>query len=85
MFLSNARTLVLYFERDCLKVLKKNDLDFRGSLKGEIIFASFPHVGRDHDSKIWKDSLAAGAMDFHDQEWILGDPAYISCHHCAVK
>ena len=55
------------------------------SLKGEIIFASFPHVGRDHDSKIWKDSLAAGAMDFHDQEWILGDPAYISCHHCAVK
>ena len=55
------------------------------SLKGEIIFASFPHVGRDHDSKIWKDSLAAGAMDFHDREWILGDPAYISCHHCAVK
>jgi hypothetical protein len=44
------------------------------SLKGEIVFASFPHLGVDHDSKIWKASLANGDMQFHDNEWILGDP-----------
>ena len=52
---------------------------------GEIVFASFPHLGVDHDSKIWKASLANGDMQFHDNEWILGDPAYKGCNHCAVK
>ena len=55
------------------------------SLTGEIVFASFPHLGVDHDSTIWRTSLADGAMIFDDHEWILADPAYIGCDHCATK
>ena len=50
-----------------------------------LVFASFPHLGVDHDSKIWKTSVANGLMTFVDGEWILGDPAYIGCPHCATK
>ena len=52
---------------------------------GEIIFASFPHLGVDHDSKIWRTSLAQGLMTFVNNEWILSDPAYVGCRHAAVK
>ena len=59
--------------------------DSRIFLLGEIVFASFPHLGVDHDSKIWKTTVANGLLTFRDGEWILGDPAYIGCPHCATK
>lgn len=55
------------------------------SFTGEIVFASFPHIGVMHDSKVFWRSYERGRLKFEKDEWILGDPAYHGCPHVLTK
>ena len=54
------------------------------SFTGEIVSFTFPHLGIRGDSRIWTEQT----LDTHpylQDEWCLGDGAYIACAHCINK
>jgi hypothetical protein len=41
--------------------------------------------GINHDLRVWRDTIRLGRLPLEPKEWIMGDPAYWTGAHCAVK
>jgi hypothetical protein len=41
--------------------------------------------GNNHDLHVWRDTLALDRLQFHEKEWVMGDPAYWGGAKCITK
>ena len=50
---------------------------------GEIVHASFPHLGTTHDVRVWRNTAAQHPL--YPGEIVMGDPAYVGADQVLVK